>query len=73
MALGATALTVALAVTGYVDSVAGETVTQPPAAIAGIVVSFSIVPAALVVVSLGAFSRYPLRRNTIDRPEEART
>jgi len=73
MALGATALTVALAVTGYVDSVAGETVTQPPAAIAGIVVSFSIVPAALVVVSLWAFSRYPLRRNTIDRPEEART
>ncbi|MET4580592.1 GPH family glycoside/pentoside/hexuronide:cation symporter [Conyzicola nivalis] len=73
MALGATALTVVLAVTGYVDSVAGQTVAQPPAAIAGIVVSFSIVPAALVVVSLWAFSRYPLRRNTVDRPVEART
>ena len=73
MALGATALTVVLAVTGYVDSVAGQTVTQPPAAIAGIVVSFSIVPAALVVVSLWAFSRYPLRKNTVDRPVEART
>ena len=73
MALGATALTVVLAITGYVDSVAGETVTQPPVAIAGIVVSFSIVPAALVVVSLWAFSRYPLRKNSIDRPVEART
>ena len=72
MALGATALTVALAVTGYVDSVAGETVIQPAAAVAGIVVSFSIVPAALIVLSLWAFSRYPLRKNSIDRPVEAR-
>ena len=72
MALGATALTVALAATGYVDSVAGETVAQPSAAIAGIVVSFSIVPAALIVASLWAFSRYPLRKNSIDRTVEAR-
>ena len=36
-ALGATTLTVILAVTGYVSSTAGESVAQPDAAIAGIV------------------------------------
>ena len=44
-ALGATVLSIILAVTGYVSSTAAETVTQPDAAITGIVVSFSLVPA----------------------------
>jgi Na+/melibiose symporter-like transporter len=67
-ALGATTLTVILAVTGYVSSTAGETVTQPDAAIAGIVISFSVVPAALIGLSLLTLTRYRLRRTDIDRP-----
>lgn len=70
MALGATALTVVLAATGYVDSVAGETVVQPAAAVAGIVVSFSIVPAALIALSLWVFARYPLRRSSVQPSAE---
>lgn len=65
-ALGATVLAVTLAATGYVESVAGETVAQPDAAISGIVVAFSIVPAALVLVSLVSLSRYRLRRDDIE-------
>ena len=65
-ALGATALSIILAVTGYVSSTAGETVTQPDAAIAGIVVSFSLAPAVLVGLSLLTLARYPLRRTDIE-------
>jgi Na+/melibiose symporter-like transporter len=66
MALGATLLTIVLAVTGYVESVGSADVAQPPAAIAGIVVSFSLLPAALVLGSLVPLARYPLRRGDID-------
>ncbi len=66
-ALGATTLTVILAVTGYVSSTAGESVDQPGAAIAGIVISFSVVPAALIGLSLLTLTRYRLRRTDIDR------
>lgn len=64
-ALGATALSLILAATGYVSSIAGETVVQPDAAITGIVVSFSLAPAALIALSLLALRRYPLRRSDI--------
>ena len=40
--------------------------TQPDAAIAGIVVSFSLVPAVLVGLSLLTLARYPLRRSDIE-------
>ena len=43
-----------------------ESVTQPDAAIAGIVVSFSVVPAALIGLSLLTLARYRLRRADID-------
>lgn len=66
MALGATVLTVVLAASGYVQSVAGQSVTQGPAAINGIIVSFSLVPALLIVLSLLVFRRYPLRQDDID-------
>jgi Na+/melibiose symporter-like transporter len=65
-ALGATTLTVILAVTGYVSSTALEDVTQPDAAIAGIVISFSVVPAILIGLSLLTLGRYRLRRADID-------
>jgi Na+/melibiose symporter-like transporter len=66
MALGATALTVILAITGYTSSVADKHAVQSPAAITGIVLSFSIVPAVLIAVSLIPLGRYKLRRTDID-------
>jgi GPH family glycoside/pentoside/hexuronide:cation symporter len=66
MALGATALTVILAITGYTSSIADKHAVQSPAALAGIVVSFSIVPAALIGASLISLARYRLRKTDID-------
>ena len=65
-ALGATVLSIVLASTGYLASTAGETVTQPAAALTGIVVSFSVVPAALIAASLVTLSRYRLRKADIE-------
>ena len=39
---------------------------QPGAAVVGIVVSFSLLPAALVLLSLVPLGRYPLRRGDIE-------
>ncbi|MGZ0211689.1 MAG: MFS transporter [Actinomycetales bacterium] len=66
MAIGATVLTIVLAASGYLESVANQTVTQPDSAIAGIIISFSIVPAVIIGLSLLTFTRYPLRRHDID-------
>lgn len=68
MAFGAILLTVTLALTGYVESTGSETTTQPGSAIVGIVVAFSIVPSAIVAVSLLTLRRYPLRRVDVDGP-----
>lgn len=65
-ALGATVLSLILALTGYVSSTAGQSVEQPEAAIAGIVVSFSVAPAVLIAVSLVTLRRYGLRRADIE-------
>jgi Na+/melibiose symporter-like transporter len=65
MALGATVLSIVLAVTGYVESTVGETVVQPGAAVVGIAVAFSLLPAALMVVSLVTLTRYRLRERDI--------
>lgn len=65
-ALGATAVALMLAATGYVSSVAGASTVQPDAAVAGIVLSFSILPAALMALSLIPLARYSLRRHDID-------
>lgn len=67
MALGATVLTIVLALSGYIESVAQQEVVQPGSAITGIVLSFSIVPAALMAISLLALARYPLRRHDIQQ------
>ncbi|MCU1440202.1 MAG: transporter [Rhodoglobus sp.] len=66
MALGATVLTIVLAASGYLESVGNEVVTQPPSAITGIVLSFSIVPSVIIALSMWSFSRYPLRKADID-------
>lgn len=65
-ALGATVLAIVLAVTGYVASTAGQSVTQPDAALTGIVLSFSVLPALLIATSLVTFSRYRLRRADLE-------
>jgi Na+/melibiose symporter-like transporter len=66
MAFGTTVLTIVLAISGYLESVAGQEVTQSPTAIAGIVLSFSVVPAAVIGLSLITLARYPLRKKDID-------
>lgn len=65
-ALGATVLTIVLAVTGYIERTGGQNVTQPDAAVDGIVVSFSVIPAILVALSLVTLVRYRLRRGDIE-------
>lgn len=65
-ALGATAVSLMLAATGYVSSVAGASTVQPDAAVTGIVLSFSILPAALMALSLIPLARYTLRRHDIE-------
>ena len=66
IALGATVLTIVLALSGYAQSTAGVKVTQTSAAIAGIIVSFSVVPAAIMAFSLVPLARYRLRKQNID-------
>jgi Na+/melibiose symporter-like transporter len=71
MALGAVVLTLILALTGYQEAVAGVTVEQSANAITGIVLSFSIVPAIMIGLSLWSLGRYPLRRSDIDEATAA--
>ncbi len=66
MAFGATVLTVVLAITGYTERVAGQNVEQSPAAVAGIVLAFSLVPALIMAASLLTLGRYRLRQTDID-------
>ena len=66
MALGATVLTIVLAATGYVESTGASFVWQSGTAVLGIVVSFSVVPAVLIGLSLLTFARYPLRKKDIE-------
>ncbi|GAA2935426.1 MFS transporter [Microbacterium luteolum] len=65
-ALGATVVSLTLAATGYISTVAGVAVQQPDAAITGIVLSFSILPAVLMAASLLTLRHYRLRRHDID-------
>ena len=66
MAIGAAGLTAVLTITGYLESVAGVRVEQPPEAVTGIAVSFGIVPAVLTIASLIFLARYRLRRSDVD-------
>jgi GPH family glycoside/pentoside/hexuronide:cation symporter len=67
LAFGGTILSIVLAVTGFIPTVGDETVTQPASALFGIVLAFSVIPAALMFLSLISLARYPLRRADIDR------
>ena len=65
-ALSGSAIALVLATTGYQSSLAGVEVTQPASAVAGIVLSFSLIPAVLALLSLVPLSRYRLTRTEID-------
>ena len=60
-AIGPALVLMLLAVTGYISTTAGETVTQPAMAIIGVTLAFSVLPVALVALSLPFVWRYPLR------------
>lgn len=66
LAFGGTLLSVVLAVTGFIATEGDEVVAQPPSAILGIVVAFSVIPATLMLLSLISLARYPLRKADID-------
>ena len=66
MALGTAVLAGILALSGYLESTDAETVTQSASAIAGIVLSFSVVPAVIIGLSLVTLNRYPLRKRDIE-------
>jgi Na+/melibiose symporter-like transporter len=66
MALGATVLSIVLAATGYVASAGTERVVQQPEAVFGVVLSFSVVPAVLIALSIIPIIRYRLRKEDID-------
>ena len=65
MALGGTVLTIVLAITGYLETTVGKTVEQPESAVVGIAVSFSILPAILMIASMVTLARYHLREHDI--------
>jgi GPH family glycoside/pentoside/hexuronide:cation symporter len=67
LAFGGTILSIVLSVTGFIPTVAEQTVTQPESAIIGIILGFSAIPALLMFGSLISLARYPLRKADIDR------
>jgi Na+/melibiose symporter-like transporter len=60
-AIGPALVLLLLAVTGFISTTAGQTVTQPDAAILGVTLAFSVLPVVLVALSLPLILRYPLR------------
>ena len=66
MALGATALSIVLQATSFVESTGATVAAQPQSATDGIALSFSVLPALLIAVSLLVFARYRLRKADID-------
>lgn len=66
MALGTTLLTIVLTVTGYIESTSLVTVTQPASAVTGIALAFSLIPAALMTLSLITLRSYRLREHDVE-------
>ncbi|HPZ49728.1 MAG TPA: MFS transporter [Propionibacteriaceae bacterium] len=66
MALGPTVALLVLAVTGFVSSDGGTRASQPPSALWGVAAIFSVLPAALALLSLVPLSRYRLGRAEVD-------
>jgi Na+/melibiose symporter-like transporter len=60
-AVGPALVLLLLAITGFISTTAGQTVTQPDSAILGVTLAFSVLPVVLVALSLPFVWRYPLR------------
>ena len=60
-AVGPALVLMMLAITGFISTTAGQTVTQPDSAILGVTLAFSVLPVVLVALSLPFVWRYPLR------------
>lgn len=60
-----------LAITGFVSSTSGESVTQPSSAITGVALTMTLLPAALAAVSLFFVLRYQLDESTAEYAEAA--
>jgi Na+/melibiose symporter-like transporter len=60
-ALGPALVLIVLALTGYASTIAGQVATQPDSAIMGVHFAFSIMPAAIVALTIPIMLRYPLR------------
>ena len=67
MAVGALLAGTILDWTGFVESLAGETVFQPGSALVGILVGFALVPALLFLLSLPIIRRYDLSEERLVR------
>lgn len=65
MALGSTLLALMLAATGYIESTAAVTVSQPATAVSGIALAFSLFPALLMIASLATLGRYRLKERDV--------
>ena len=72
LALGPAVVGLILAATGFISTSAGETVTQPGSALTGIVVSFSIFPALMLLLSLPTLFKYDLTEEKLDELRGAR-
>jgi Na+/melibiose symporter-like transporter len=66
LALGPAVVGLILAATGFISTKAGETVTQPGSALTGIVVSFSIFPALMLLLSLPTLFKYDLTESRLN-------
>jgi Na+/melibiose symporter-like transporter len=66
LALGPAVVGLILAATGFISSAGDETVTQPGSALTGIVLSFSLFPAAMLLLSLPTLLRYDLTETRLD-------
>lgn len=70
LALGPTLVLGLLAATGFVSRTGDEVAAQPGSALTGVVVAFSLLPAALVALSLVPLARYRLTADVVDHPTE---
>ncbi len=66
MALGPTVALLVLALTGFVSKAGGAVAEQPASALWGVAVIFSVLPAALALLSLVPLARYRLGRAEVD-------
>ncbi len=66
LALGGALVGLILQFSGFISSEAGQQVTQPNSALTGIVISFSLFPALMLLLSLPTLFKYDLTEDRLD-------